>query len=611
MPDRNTKPIPDTKPLEEQGWMLLEMEKYDDVIRVFKEVFDKDRTNVAAYQATIAASRKKRDFDKAEELLREALSLYPKHIGIISEQAWLHLAQKKYDEAIEAFNKVLLISKDENILLWKISILRGQGRFDEAYKAVEEARKLFPISSRVQVEHAWVLFHGKRYEESLSAFIRIRETNPNDASSAQGQIASLRMIGRFTEAENEFKQSIANGITSAGLLSEMGWIHFEQGQYHQAEEAFQHSLAFAPKDPYTHLNIAWALIRQGDDDDLDSATEHCRNALRLDPELSEGFGCLGVVAFKRDRLREAESHLLRSIQVDPKRGYYTDLGALYIKVGRYDEAKSTIERALSLNSSDTHAHLQLGSYYLHIEETKKAIREFYIASALDPYNPETHKSLAIALIEIGKLTEAETITRKALAKVDKLQRWELHLILCQILTYVGDETGDSQYYEEALEEAKRAMRVRSDQSAPYFYSGIVRYKLDDYRGALKDFQQCKKYKSHGLEAELNIKRIRNKMRKESAHLRVSRLTSMTVFAVLLVQLIVIWYLRVSTNSISDTMLTILVPILLGLLIIAILLPWLTKLKVTGLEAELSTPQPKEILATGPTGEMGFSKISPS
>ena len=36
----------------------------------------------------------------------------------------------------------------------------------------------------------------------------------------------------------------------------------------------------------------------------------------------------------------------------------------------------------------------------------------------------------------------------------------------------------------------------------------------------------------------------------------------------------------------------------------------TKLKVTGLEAELSEPQPKQALATGPKGDVGFGRSSP-
>jgi hypothetical protein len=40
-----------------------------------------------------------------------------------------------------------------------------------------------------------------------------------------------------------------------------------------------------------------------------------------------------------------------------------------------------------------------------------------------------------------------------------------------------------------------------------------------------------------------------------------------------------------------------------------LLPWLTKFKITGFEAELSEPEPRNSLATGPKGEVDFNNPS--
>lgn len=52
------------------------------------------------------------------------------------------------------------------------------------------------------------------------------------------------------------------------------------------------------------------------------------------------------------------------------------------------------------------------------------------------------------------------------------------------------------------------------------------------------------------------------------------------------------------------MLQVLTPMLLGLLLLSFLLPSLTKLKLAGLEAELS--QPNEKISKGPTGRMSRS-----
>ena len=61
--------------------------------------------------------------------------------------------------------------------------------------------------------------------------------------------------------------------------------------------------------------------------------------------------------------------------------------------------------------------------------------------------------------------------------------------------------------------------------------------------------------------------------------------------------------------VTTTMITVLVPICLGLLVVSVVLPWLSKLKLTGLEAELTEPKPKEAMAAGPKGEISFGNAS--
>jgi hypothetical protein len=82
----------------------------------------------------------------------------------------------------------------------------------------------------------------------------------------------------------------------------------------------------------------------------------------------------------------------------------------------------------------------------------------------------------------------------------------------------------------------------------------------------------------------------------------------------LAQLAAIWWLRWQGGAgedalVTSTMITVLTPVCLGLLVVAVVLPQLSKLKLTGLEAELSEPKPKEALESGPKGEIGFGNAS--
>jgi tetratricopeptide (TPR) repeat protein len=601
----------DTKSLEDQGWQFFNQKLYDEAIEVFDEIFKKEADNLAAFQGKIASLRKKRDFVGANEWLAKALNAHPKHPGILSEQAWLFLEQKKYDEAIGAFDEVLkVIRSDEGIFLWQISLLRSQRHFEEARKLIKEAGQIFPESLRIRNERGWLHFYEMQYDEAIETFEEILEKDPNDESALQGQIASLRLKGHYAEATKLANKALNHLSKSPGIYSERGWISFEQGYYEKAEADFNKVLTLIPDDPFAHIHLAWSLVRQETDTSLDNAAKHCREALSLEPDLAEAFGCLGNIAFKKGRIREAEAYFLRSIQVNAKRGHYADLGALYIQMGRYEEAKEKLEGALNNNPNDAYAHIEMGDLYLQTEKVKEAIREFRLAAVIDPHNPDSFKAWAIALMENNKLIEAERVLRKAIRLLDESKRWELHLTLCRLLTRIGDETNDLQFYEEALKEVGTAIRLNPQHPAPYFHGGIVRFKLEDYRNALNNFRRCLREDEHHLEAELNARRVRSLIRREKARSRASVFASLFLATIFLTQLIALWILRYRTEKITDTMLTVLVPILLGLMVVAVLLPWLSRLKMTGLEAELSEPTPKDSLPSGPKGEIGFSSTSP-
>jgi tetratricopeptide (TPR) repeat protein len=346
---------------------------------------------------------------------------------------------------------------------------------------------------------------------------------------------------------------------------------------------------------------------------LEKAAERCREALKLDSVLPEARGCLGVIAFKQGRIAEAELQLRKSVESGAHEGSYADLGALFTSMGRYDDAEKMLKQGLTVKGADAALHLELGNLYLQIEKYRDAIPEYRQAMALDRKNPEPVRALAVALMESGKLVEAEAALRNAIRMLDKERRWRLHVTLCQLLTRLADETGDSQLCSDALKEANLGLMLATKQPDAHFCCAIARYKMEDYRGALRHFKICQDLDESRVDAEINARVLKKFILHEK--LRSRRLASFSLAAVILVQLSLLWRWRLEYGVddkhaiVTGTMLTVLVPVCLGLIVVSILLPSLTKLKLTGLEAELSQPGGKETLASGPKGQIGFGSSS--
>jgi tetratricopeptide (TPR) repeat protein len=590
--------------LEEQGWRYLSEKSYDIALGIFNKIYAIDNENIAAIQGRIACYRKKGDYNKALLLLENALIKYFTEPGILSEKAWIHLEQKEYEEAINAFKELLRIKKDDlGIFLWQLYLLRRQRHYSQSQTLIKEANEIFPNNASILIEKGWVAFYEFQYEDSIKIFDQILVFEPLNELAFQGKIACLRMKTQYIEAIELTNKAISKFEKSPGLYSERGWINFESGNFDAAEKDFRKVITLVNNDPYPYVNLAWSLIKQGTHLNLVEAIEHCKEALVIEPDLSEAFSCLGNIAFKKEEIRMAESYFIRSIKSDRLRGSYADLGALYIQMEKYEEAYTILSKGLENNPDDVYAHLEMGYLYLNTDRIKEAIREFRIITVLNPNNPESFKALGIALTENSKFIEAEKVLRSAIKSFNKQKNYGLHVALSQLLIASGDQTNDLSFYEEALKEIYVAMHINPNDASCLFYVGLINFKLGDYKNSLVSFRKCLKQDGKYLEAELNEKKIKGMLQKQKALIRSSRSSSFFLTTIFLLQLIFVWILYFKTTKMTSTMIGILVPILSGLLIISILLPWLSRFKMSGIEAELSDAKPKESLASGPKGDI--------
>jgi tetratricopeptide (TPR) repeat protein len=632
----------------ERGWLYLDQRMYPQAGQAFEEALARNGDDEGALLGRVAACRLQRQFDVAQRLLEDAVRRAPGSVSIRNERGWLFSDMRQYDEAIRAFEEALTRAPDdEGALQGRIAAVRLQGRGDDAEALIAEALERLPESAAMWSERGWLRFDQGRFEEAADAFAHAARRAPywvqqpfnralaltklnrrNEARRSLRQLSDLfpddldvrAQVGSFyirwhepENADREFQWVLQCNPQHSAALTGQGAVAFARGQYAEAVATFRLVLEAEPLVPIFHTNLAWALVRQeaaalpGAAAALEEAEELCHEARALYPdaaEQAEALGCLGVIAFKRGSLREAEDYLSESIRVTRRHGQHAELAALYIQMERYDEAKGHLDEALTNNPDDTQARLEMGNLYLLTGKAPEAVREFRQAEALDPTAEGPPRALAVALMRTQRFDDAEKVLRQALRRVDEAQRWRLHVTYCELLTRRGDEARDRRSYEEALKEVNSALRLRPSHPAPHFYAGLVRGKLQDYAKALQSFRRCLQEDPTWYEAELNAQQVQALLR-EDAMRSGSIWVGNGIAALCLVQLAVVWVLLVVRGQTAEAGLLALIPTLVGLAIMASLLPWLIRLKLPGFEAELSQPQAKGVVTPEAKGEIGF------
>lgn len=654
----------------ELGWLYFDQKLYGEAFKVFKEVYEKGDTN--ALVPIISCLRSQRDHTEASKWIQKADGGGRKPIEITAEEGWLRFDQKQYAEAIDTFNEALNIDSHHAFALQgKIASLRLQDRFQEAGELIDLAVKWHPQNTGILCERGWLFFDQELYNEADELFDRAIRVAPNKVDIVFSRVEALCRMNRsydaeklllglkkkfpndiivaeqlglicirrndLKSAEKEFRFILSKYPNNISGLNGLGTVRMKQARYEEAIKTFRQVLETEKFNSVWYVNLAWALVRQegvtrygswplgrvsqplknyllgrGQPNSLamqplDQAEQYCQKALELDPESGSAYCCLGTIAFKRGKLLDAEDYLKTSIKKNPREGGCLGLGALYVQTGRYKEAEEKLNQAFK-SREDIEIHLVLGDLYLQTERINEAIQEFNRAVVIDPDEDDPPRALAITYMRINKLNEADGILRDALRRLDESKRWRLHITRSQLLMQRGDEPHDSQHYEEALKEAKTAILLTPNRADPYFQAGLALVKLKDYKAAYKSFRTCLRIDEHHFDAEENVRRIQGLFQEEHKRARASFWAGFCVGAIAVVQLTFLWYLF-NLGKVSETIVTILVPILLGLVVVAFLIPVLYKLKLPGLGIELS--RPTEPISSVARGEITFRSSPPT
>jgi tetratricopeptide (TPR) repeat protein len=623
--------------LGERAAIYFSKQEYNTAIAVFEQVLNIDEYNEFALQWRAASFRKQGKFDEAREAIEEAVRRVPASAGLWEELAWLNFDQNDFKKSEECFAEAIKIDK---------------------------------YLIQIQFSRAKVLTRLNRNDDALEVFRVLEDQFPEDVEVAEQLGWFYLGRGNLTRAKEEFLSIWRRYPNNVLAINGLGGTYLEERDYRSAEKAFLLVLKQVKYEPQYHLNLAWSLVRQVRNPGelpksecslreklLDEAAASCRNALKLDPYNSKAYVCLGVIAFKRNAFLDAEGYFRKSLDLNPKEDSHVELGSLYVQMGRYEEAKEEFTEAIKVNDNDARAYIEMGNLLLLMGSNTEAVRECRKAVSIDPTTEETHRALAIALMRAGEYDEAEKALRTAMNTVVRTKQWQLHLMLSQILIRLGDDKNkDQDLYGEALRHVSEAKRMNSEPNAEiYFHEGIAQFKLEDYQRSYKSFKDCLKANRDRFEAERYSRVVKAMIHEQKRVLRVNTWAGLGLAAicVLMLSLMATFYYRGTTRVIPEpelstwsaeantsanesvegtdtgasersenadkpkeelivdkSMLTFMIPLLMGLLVVALMLPNLNKLKLPGgFEAEISEPKTRDI-SSGPKGDIGFGSSLP-
>lgn len=251
------------------------------------------------------------------------------------------------DAAIARFRQA--VSADPNFALafsglgeahWAKYRLEHDSRWiDEAEKDCRRAAELNADLPAVYITLARV--HNGRGEHNLAAQ-EIHEAlrlEPLNSDAWLGQAAVYADMGQVEKAESTYKKATVLRPQEWSGYYELGVFYYRQRRYADAAAQFERVLALTPDNAMAHATLGGVMQLLGKD-------------------------------------AEAESHLRRSLDLQPSYAAYTNLGALYYREKRWAESVEMARKALDINANDWRAWSNLGLAHEWLNENDQANMAF-------------------------------------------------------------------------------------------------------------------------------------------------------------------------------------------------------------------------------------------
>src|SRR5258708_545073 len=259
-----------------------------------------------------------------------------------------------------------------------IGSLRAERQdFRAATEQFKLASKWDPELEGLNFNWGLACYKAELYVEALSPLENDLKIHPQSMATKQLLGLSYFMTDNYPRAAALLTEVVAAKPDDAALYYPLALFLINQQKAGEADHFIQQMVARGGNSPQLHILMGRASYDQGDSD---KALDELQSALRLDHAV-----------------------LLAH--------FYS--GVIYLKLGKFDEAKKEFEAELGLNPHDWQAKYDLGYVLLAGQELDRGIALMREVSLLKPELADAHYELGKALLQKGDIDKAIFSLEKA------------------------------------------------------------------------------------------------------------------------------------------------------------------------------------------------------
>ncbi len=338
-------------------------------------------------------------------------------------------------------------------------------------------------------------YKNGNYEKAEQIYRSLLEEYPNNMRYKSGHARVLTDMEKYDEAIPLYKELLENDPDNDEYLNRYGVIMYHDGKYEEAYEYQSRAHDLAPSKNNYRTNMAMDLEMLGRYSEAEDIYKSLLDEGKLEKKQYKVYAaCLD----KQNKYKEALGVLYKGMHTYPNNAddFQWDIDVERIKVEIQDD-----------NENPT-LYNQLGMKYSEDHQFEESLKQFKMASQLDPANSDYFKNCAYELYYMGKYAEAIDYMNQAIELSPNYTYYYFMRDLCSIKDQMkaGDITKENwllciycQIIVGRTDDASK--EINSFQEQYPIDDTIEKYvKLNEAKQALKKAgQDCNNYYEYCLQ----------------------------------------------------------------------------------------------------------------
>jgi tetratricopeptide (TPR) repeat protein len=371
------------------GALYLELGRYEDALRIFKEGVGLGQTafEFAALAAEgwnwyhIAASR---DDDGTERLYLKALKRFEESIAKTPPEgtaAYSYLGigccrvrLGNHSLAAQAYREALRLDPTYAEAHWELGRLHIElGHYSDAVHSFREALCIDPQDKRVWYDCGYAYYRMGQMENAIEAYEHVVSLDREHVDAYCDLANCYAARGEHGKAVELNQEALRFDPRNVRARLQLGDAYYNLDQFEQAAKAYDAVLQQSPDDASAWRYFGGACQHL---DRYDEAIGAYHRLLEIDPDDTQALGLLADCFSAEERFAEAYDAYQEVLEREPGNcDALVRIAESALNLDRPGESVEYCTRALELCPCSAEAHYILGVAYLALERRDSALRE--------------------------------------------------------------------------------------------------------------------------------------------------------------------------------------------------------------------------------------------